>query len=256
MVQRDLSFLVLGIGQSQFDSTISVIRQKVRRAGRTSVIGGPVQGIPSLLVNGGRVATEGLALVQTLLGSGDPDRGQDHARRPGIFLRAVIDRLLRQGREEGLHVGIGTQIPGIEKDVLKAALVLLGRGSRLLPALLLGVGGQRLADHGVALLVHDLDVLGQVAAVLLAENLAIGDAISEAAAHEDGLGQRILQQVERSHDGLDGQADDHSLVVVQTNRHADAEQSRAKERGGLRCNVSTELLLGVLLLRVGVLKGL
>mmetsp|Transcript_2369 Transcript_2369/g.5365 ORF Transcript_2369/g.5365 Transcript_2369/m.5365 type:complete len:227 (+) Transcript_2369:283-963(+) len=226
MVQRDLSFLVLGIGQSQFDSTISVIRQKVLRAGGTSVVGGPMQGVPSLLVNCGRVATEGLALVQTLLGSGNPDRGQDHAGRPGIFLRAVIDRLLRQDREEGLHVGIGTQIPGIEKEVLKAALVLLGRGGgRLLPALLLGAGGQRLADHGVALLVHDLVVLGQVAAVLLAENLAIGDAISKAAAHDDGLGQRILEQVERSHDGLDGQADDHSLVVVQTNRHADAEQS-------------------------------
>mmetsp|Transcript_12230 Transcript_12230/g.34986 ORF Transcript_12230/g.34986 Transcript_12230/m.34986 type:complete len:386 (+) Transcript_12230:2090-3247(+) len=256
MVQRALSLLVLGSGQSQLDSTVSVIRQKVRRTGGTSVEGGPMQSIPSLLVNGSRVATEGLALGQALLGIGNPDCGQDHARRPGIVLRVEIDRLLRQGREERLHVGVGAQIPGIEKDVLKAALVLLGSGGRLLLALLLAaVGGQSLVDHRVALIVHNFVVLGEVVAVLLAENLAIGNAVAKAAAHEDGLGQSILHQVERSHDGLDGQTDDHSLVVVQTDRHADAEQSGAKERGGLRCNVSTELLLRVLLLGVGGLKG-
>ena len=37
-----------------------------------------------------------------------------------MFFRAVIDRLVRQFREEGLHVvGIGTINPGVEKNVLK-----------------------------------------------------------------------------------------------------------------------------------------
>mmetsp|Transcript_33101 Transcript_33101/g.72583 ORF Transcript_33101/g.72583 Transcript_33101/m.72583 type:complete len:261 (+) Transcript_33101:111-893(+) len=214
MLQRGLTLLIRGSSQPKLDPAISIIRKQVPGALGTAMEGRPMQCVPPLLVGGGRIPTEGFALRQRLVGVRYANSRQYHARGPLTVGRLVVDSLFGKSREQGFDVGVGPGIPRIEEDILKAPLRFL-LGSLLFGAASGGGGTGRHPNHDIARLVDDFVILGQFVAGLFAENLHRRDIGAETTPQQDGLGQCILHQVQRAHDGLDGKSDDHALVVVQ-----------------------------------------
>mmetsp|Transcript_10960 Transcript_10960/g.19677 ORF Transcript_10960/g.19677 Transcript_10960/m.19677 type:complete len:289 (-) Transcript_10960:428-1294(-) len=229
-----LSFLVCNFMQSDRYSIKVIFGQEYFGCICTPVECRPVKSIPPLLIQLRRVGSQRLHLPHCPRCALGTQTTHDHNRRPSILRRGKIDILFGQHAHERFNIRIRPQIPRVKQHILKRFSFLLRRTFVIVP--FLRSNNLLRKFHHVALPIHHLVVIGQLIPHLFRENFLLLQ-IDETSLHKDGAHQGVFEQVERSHDALYGESDDHSFPNVESYGHADSEGGGSDETAGRGCEV-------------------
>mmetsp|Transcript_5576 Transcript_5576/g.13948 ORF Transcript_5576/g.13948 Transcript_5576/m.13948 type:complete len:297 (-) Transcript_5576:81-971(-) len=209
----------------------------------------PVESIPPFLVHLLWVRAQALHLPHCTNCTLGAQPTHDHDGCPSILRSCKIDVLFVQHTHQRLDVGIRSEIPSVKKHILERFLFVLRRFFAFGDSLLL-----RKDDH-VALPIHHLILLVDLLAKFLPENALLLQ-VAQSALEKNGTDQRILGQIERTHDALNGKPDDHSFPHVKAGGHKNSEERGANETASGGKEVIAEHFLRILCFGIGVSKWL
>mmetsp|Transcript_6283 Transcript_6283/g.10404 ORF Transcript_6283/g.10404 Transcript_6283/m.10404 type:complete len:220 (-) Transcript_6283:497-1156(-) len=217
MLQSFLTLLILDIPQTPFLS-------KSLGCFRTPMKGGPMHSIPSLHIGNGRISTQSNDLSHgAAIALDTTESTQDHERRPSIFLRLGVAIFLGNRCHQRTQISLGTIVPRIQHEFFQRRRTTFVLASS-------STSNRRSHHDRITTLIHDFIVMGEfVGRLFLKESIVVLQTLSET----KGLDESIVGQIDGSHNGLNGETNDHATVKVQSRRHGDAKQGAAEQRSSL-----------------------